>query len=471
MSDPGRLAWTVLIGAFILFCVITGAILGGLRWFLFDSTVPLTAVLSVSRNTVGVQEDTSTTGFQAVRSDQYLFHDSYLTTDSSSQGFITFTDPVSQEVVASVTLRRDSTMKYGSATQPRFDFSVRPYFITILALDGEIEVDAVPNLGRSITIEILSEHGEILITEPGQYAIISRADEFSVLTRSGIAVVINHAQETRSIPADMQGSIDPLTNELISEQILVDILPDGSFNEVNPANEELSTAWRCYVSQDNPDAAVGDYKKEFIYGRSAMHIVRIEDADASARNHAEVGCLQYLNTIHEPLPVTAYDYLELRASMQIRDRPYMLSACGQAGSECPVMIEIIYENQYEQQERWIHGFYTRYDSSLGWPLRCDSCAQDHEQLNQNTWYTYASGNLLQLLPPDQRPVAINSVRFYASGHEYEVLLSEVALMAGTMLDEEAGDADEPVGTETESEATPAEPVVLPTEAASPPPAS
>ena len=66
------------------------------------------------------------------------------------------------------------------------------------------------------------------------------------------------------------------------------------------------------------------------------------------------------------------------------------------------------------------------------PVRCDTCAQDHEQLNKDTWYTYTSGNLLQILPEGQRPVAVYSVKFYASGHEYDVLLGEVALMAGVM---------------------------------------
>jgi hypothetical protein len=46
------------------------------------------------------------------------------------------------------------------------------------------------------------------------------------------------------------------------------------------------------------------------------------------------------------------------------------------------------------------------------------------------WYTYDSGNWFNLLPPGKRPVAISNVQFYASGHQYDVYVGEVALLGG-----------------------------------------
>ncbi|NPV66816.1 MAG: hypothetical protein HPY64_06695 [Anaerolineae bacterium] len=430
LRDPGRLAWTVLFISLAIFCLLTTAFLLGVNWFLFDSSVSLITTLDVSRNTVSVRVNPGE-GLQAVRSSSIVGRDSYLVTDSSSQGYITFVDPYSREVVASITLHRESSLTVGDATRPRFEFSSQPYIITI-QFQGNIDVDIVPELPRRILFDVHSPYGLIRMGNTGRYSLTSQVNRFSVFNRSGQVVIINLTHEARDVAEGMTGRIEPETNAILVEQPLVDLLPDGSFDTFNPADPSLSSEWGCYTLRDDTTAAEGSYRREIINGRSVMHITRVEEPGKPANNHAETGCLQYLNTISDPLPVTQYNYLELRATMQIRDRPLMLSTCGQRGSECPVMIVISYRNQYDQEQQWIHGFYTRYDQAVGWPLRCDTCAQDHEQLNKDTWYTYTSGNLLQLLPQDQRPVAISSVKFYASGHEYEVLLSEVALLAGTM---------------------------------------
>jgi hypothetical protein len=60
--------------------------------------------------------------------------------------------------------------------------------------------------------------------------------------------------------------------------------------------------------------------------------------------------------------------------------------------------------------------------------------QEHERINDNTWFTYDSGNLLNLLTsPEQRaelgPVTLIDLRVYSSGHQYDVDISDVALIA------------------------------------------
>ena len=54
-----------------------------------------------------------------------------------------------------------------------------------------------------------------------------------------------------------------------------------------------------------------------------------------------------------------------------------------------------------------------------------------EKIPQNTWFPFESGNLLDRLkeeglPP---PAMINYLRIYASGHNYDSLVTEVRLMA------------------------------------------
>ena len=441
IKDPSRLAWTVLVSALVVFCITATALFLFVRWFLFESTTPMLITLSVGKDTVVIQ---TSTGEGAERVTRVLSRDVGLTTDSSSQGFITFTDPYTHEVVASMTLLRDSTIAIGDAVRPRFEFSTRPYMIDVSALSGNADIDIVPELTRSLLFDVYSDGGFIRMDSTGLYDLTGDSEGVAIFNRVGETVVVNHQSQSRSVPAGMQGRLEDDQGLITLSVPMINILPDGRFDTFNPANNELSSAWGCYTQRDDPDSPPGEYRREIVNGRTVMHIVRASQPDKSAQNHAQTGCLQYLNTVSTPLPVATFNYLEIRATLMIRWQPEMLNACGQRGSECPVMVVMKYVDSSGEERRWIHGFYSRYEQSVGWPLRCDTCAQDHERLNQDTWFTYTSGNLLQLLPEDQRPAAIYSIEFYASGHEYEVLLSEIALMAGTLP--QSGDAA-PTGTQ------------------------
>src|SRR5262249_38718521 len=117
--------------------------------------------------------------------------------------------------------------------------------------------------------------------------------------------------------------------------------------------------------------------------------------------------------------------------------------CGFQGSECPLMVRLNYiDNSSTDGElrNWIHGFYTRLDSQLGYPTRCNSCSLEHESVYSKSWYTYDSGNLLSQIPTDQEPRLLNNIQFYASGHRYDVYVSDVALLAGQVSSEASTDA-------------------------------
>src|SRR5262249_15612435 len=107
-----------------------------------------------------------------------------------------------------------------------------------------------------------------------------------------------------------------------------------------------------------------------------------------------------------------------------------LNACGVDGSECPMMLQIDYSDANGVGHHWIHGFYSLVQPQLNYPLQCNSCAQEHEHIYANAWYTYDTDNFFNLFPPDTRPVSIANVQFYASGHQYDVYVGEVALLVG-----------------------------------------
>ncbi|MFQ3672717.1 MAG: hypothetical protein SNJ83_03875, partial [Aggregatilineales bacterium] len=100
------------------------------------------------------------------------------------------------------------------------------------------------------------------------------------------------------------------------------------------------------------------------------------------------------------------------------------------GSECPLMLRVNYIDVNGSERAWFQGFYTMSNPALGYPPRCESCTQDHLQINPRVLYTYRTGNLFATIPASARPVRITSVEFYASGHQYDVLVNEIGMYVG-----------------------------------------
>lgn len=444
IKDPGRLAWTVLITSFIIFCLLSTGIFAVIRWFLLDSSIPLTVTLHVARNTVTVRTMVGDAVEEAERGVRPLPRNVRLATDSASQGYITFTDSYTQVEIASVVLHHDSVLTLLEANQPRFEFSQNRYVIWIEDIVGEIDIEIAPDINREILLDVASPLGDMRMSQSGKYLINSQVDQLSVWNRAGRVIAISqNAEFGRDIPEGQQGHIVASATEIRIDQTLVDILPDSNFDD-DSGSQELSSEWGCYTEKDDPNSPDGTYAREVLDDTPVMHISRYEMVGQAASNHGEIGCYQWPNTFTDPLPITAYNYLELRASMMILFQS--LPMCGERGSECPVMLKINYETADGSQHSWIHGFYARFEQASGYPLRCDSCSLEHERLTPNTWYTFSSGNLLQLLPTALRPVAILNVGFYASGHQFEVLLGEVSLLAGNVNGGSASTPIEPTPT-------------------------
>ncbi len=93
-------------------------------------------------------------------------------------------------------------------------------------------------------------------------------------------------------------------------------------------------------------------------------------------------------------------------------------------SEFPVRAEINYTSIYGQELTWGYGFYYRD------PEGSNPVVPEHlgTKVTQAQWFTYRSPNLFELLE-ETRPARINSIRIYASGHNYRSMVSEVSLIA------------------------------------------
>jgi len=83
----------------------------------------------------------------------------------------------------------------------------------------------------------------------------------------------------------------------------------------------------------------------------------------------------------------------------------------------------------DRRSNWFRGFYYEGQASGTHKKICASCLQEHVDTNPTVWHTFDSGNLLNLIAEDRRPAFINAIRFYASGHQFDTVVSEMMLLA------------------------------------------
>lgn len=419
--DPQRRAWGIMLlafGAFCFLCVVTGI---GVSYFVFQSTVPLDVTLRVGRGTVSVSS-------QSVYADRPLVNNDELTTDRQSQGVIFFQS--ADQLLAIVTVRGGTSALIRRTVQPRFDWSSGVYGIDLLISQGEMEVFMPQADGRDVRLNITTTQGDrIDLSSGGQYFISASAAQLRVVNRVGNASLVPaNLNIGRSIPANNQGIINYLTDAtaIVTSDAFINLLANGTFQSPVDDADGGSTpaptnAWACSNRQDSPPS--GDFHLEMKDGRWTMRVVR----DNGAISNGETRCLSYFG--QNGVDVSSYNYLEMRVAFSIHFQS--LEVCGFQGSECPLMLRMDYIDKNGDQRIWYHGFYYRNNPQVNYPLQCNSCSQEHEIVNENSWYTYDSGNMFNLFSPAEQPARIINVQFYASGHEYDVYIGEAALLAGS----------------------------------------
>lgn len=425
--DPNHIAWGIILIFFATFCVVFLASVIGIYSFLFESTVSAQSVLRVGRGTIGIT-DTDLIPRVVRNSEDLTGRTAIISTDSQSQTTISYRVPdETNRLIAAVTLKQDTSANFRRATIPRFDWSSSRIEIDIRDLEGEIDILVTGESDRGFLLNLETVSGHLVyFTRKGRYLVTSTEEQVTVVTREGEAIifqqdlreghVITAAQSATAMQEDDEIFVTPTRDNIIENGLFV--LSDTSIAEEDET--PLPARWGCTNIQDNTPR--GDYRMQFGDGRSSIRLVRAEGASS----HGETRCKQFFP---EPgYSLEGYSYLELTTTFFINFQS--LSDCGVAGSECPLRILLEYEDINGNDVKWDQGFYYLDDLQLDYPLRCSGCTQDNQKINEKVWYTFETGNLFASLPADQRPAYIKSIELYASGHQYDVYISEIALFVG-----------------------------------------
>lgn len=396
-----------------MFVLLCGATVYLIQWYLFDSGIGLDVELTAARGTVrmllpSAEEPIAVTDR---RPDQRLPFEVHTDT---SQAILHITTPGSELPVASVVALHDTALTLLDASGPRFGFNHDPYTVALSMAAGRAELRLLEVDSHETGLTLTTPHATVQVTEPGHYLVDTTEERTRVTVRRGTAYVTAPTSNALvEVPADHSTTVDhtsDLPGIAAAEERLVS---NGDFSRPFAEN------WTFYDDSVLPSGAAVNTRFD---GQESLTLDRSQEhSPGLTLDHGETGLRQDVDR-----DVRGYTYLELRGSFYVEEQS--LSTCGQEGSECPMMIRMRYIDVQGIEREYIQGFYAYHDPALDYPLTCDSCRGEHERIMLESWYTFRSGNLFTVLPPEQQPAIIQQIRFYASGHAYKVNVSEMELL-------------------------------------------
>ncbi len=390
-KNPERTAWTVLLSAFATFCVLAVSIPLGIRWYIINATSTHKTALTAISGTILVEERGQPL---AVTESMEAAEGASIKTDSTSQAILTFFED------STAILYNDTQVVLLKTRTPRFGLSPRPDTIILEVKKGRVRIGAAPAIDSPLYFEVHFPHG-VAVLEEGSYSVEVTDEQSQIIVRRGQAlataagttVKLNQGQRTTVATGESPSDPMPAAQPLVV---------NGNFQQ------DLSVGWIAYNEQGVDEGEVDGEVEIVSFGdRRALFFSRMgEDG-----NHCETGIIQKIDK-------DIRDFTSLKLHLDVRLIYQSLSGGGFLSSEFPIMVRLDYKDPWGNDRFWVHGFY--YQNVDNYPI------QWGEQIPRYVWYPYETDNLLEILA-DTRPTHINAIRFYASGWEYQSMISEVGL--------------------------------------------
>lgn len=404
-ENPERVAWTILLISFFVFCLLIVSIPLGIRQFIFTATQNYPALVTAYGGTVLMYRtnDEAPTGITEKEKDQEIQEGTMLETDPSSQAVVRLFDD------SNLLVRNKSRVTILQAHIPRFSSSPEPVKITVETHSGKVIIGVAPAPEERLRrFEVRTPHGVILLEE-GSYSIGVTETETEVRVRTVKAVgnaTLQAAGESIVLGLGERGRIE-------AGQLLEGPLPgEGALLVNGDFQQPLSVGWISWEDRQKADEAPGSGAIDQADGTQVIHFVRQGDN----KQHAK-------NGIRQELDLDVRDASSLEVRLNVRLIFQGLSGGGEVSSEFPLMVRLIYRDVNGRQHDWVRGFYYANWDNLG--VRDDE-AYRGILIERNAWYPFESENLMLTLG-DQKPAHLITLEVYASGHDYESMASDVGL--------------------------------------------
>lgn len=395
------MAWMLLLAAFGVFLFLAVSIPWTANYILNHATTPLVAQLEPTVGTVLLYTSSGAEPIAVTNARDDIPQGSQLvTTGDATQGVLGLTTGSnSTESIGTVHLYPGTTLSVERIQQPRFRTSKEPYSVRLGLSEGRVRIFTNSRDERALVVRIDLPHGYVVLSE-GSYNFSVKDERTELSVSQGTAQLFHESGTVLTLGPALRTWMDgsePPSEPVSAERNLIQA---GDFSQ------PLLENWEVYA--EAPYVAAGTVEVGDQDGRRVAHFVRLGEDGI----HTEVGMNQAIDQ-----DVNGYDLMLFRVDVRLLRQT--LRGAGEKSSEFPLRVEVAYTDIYGKDLTWGHGFYYR-DPPTEWPLN------GGQKIAPFTWYTYESPNLMELLR-DTRPARINSVRVYASGWNYEAMISEIGL--------------------------------------------
>ncbi len=402
--NPERLAWTVVLISLFMCIGLTVSVPLAVGSIVNDSSEIAANTLDVQQGTALIQLPGSGETIGVTTSRENLPEGTTIRADPNTQASLTIRSPRDGSILETMQIYGSTDLEITRSRVPRFQMSTRPYQLFFLTNIGRVRVNVSGNSGRPIEATLTTPQAYTTLQE-GSYAFEVSNDETQVTVRDGSALVSAEgvSQEVTPPGRTVVKLNGPPSGVLSPERNLV---TNGNFRL------PLDGTWDTYNDLQNPEEQSGTVNTETVGGQHSAVFER------QGNYHAETGMRQNLNK-------NVRDFASLRLHFIVHVFDQDVPVCGQAGSECPMMVRLDYKDQDGTDRSFLQGFYAQPDNSGANPTyNTTSGSRNEHQRVPPSGFTYDSANLMETLNPTQ----ITTITFYASGHSYRASIAEVELL-------------------------------------------
>jgi hypothetical protein len=400
-KNPERLAWVILLMAFTVFAgVVTGVPLG-VRAYLLSGRRDQNVSLEVQRGTLRVMA--AGRGAPIAIAERYdgVSARTVVTTDLAQGRLVCQAPQEDAPVVASVQIYDNTEVTLTSALSPRFAISLLPHEVMLQVESGRVRINVINTEDRLTVADVVTPHGNIQLKEGSYEVKVNATTEISV--RNGQADI--HS-------SDAIMTLEPLERAIIGGALINGPLPATRNLVKNGDFQAGLDGWTTYGEQTDPEQPLGEIGIVTNEGREVAQFVRV------GTNHSEIGIRQ--DIVYD---VRDFSSVELHLAVRIIEESIAgFGGCGYLGSECPIIVRLEYRDVQGSDRTWQHGFY------IGEPASDWLTHSWAEQVQQGNWQSYDSGNLMEELA-DAPPALIRRLTIYASGHSFDVMVTEIEVSA------------------------------------------
>jgi hypothetical protein len=407
-----RMAWGFLLTGFTVLVLILIAIPITINAYIQRATESLDIRVEANQGAVTLNDDQGQRAVLPGDAPGYFETGTSLRTGFPGNALLFITLPDRDEALARLQVGANTTLLVDQAETPRFGASDGGNILGGRLRTGQLQVTLLAEEERPLHFTISTPHGQVQLQAPGKYILEATTDRTQIIAQEGHAIVTAGA-ETVDLLTEQRAQLtadQPILGPFIPQDNLI---PNGDFSQtiLGAGVAWQHDAWDIEL-EDQP---TGQIRHIHLDTQSWLRLTR------EGSGHADISFYQ---TLDQPV-----NEASLWLQLKFRIISHSLEVCGFQGSECPLFVQLHYEDEDGNPHDWMQGFYVVGGMGDTAPYACFSCGilhTNHKQVvpGEVIVFEIEMAEIGRLGP---QPHLIKNISLVASGHSFDVEIIEVAL--------------------------------------------